>query len=131
MDASQYRRLRAIGPWVLAGIGAAIGAWGRWTIGQLIGWDGASIPWPTLIVNLVGAAIIGLAARRLVAGSALWNLLVTGVLGGFTTASTLAEETRYLISADRPLIGIVYLVITLGGGLLAVEVGSSLVRNNR
>ena len=47
----------------------------------------------------------------------------TGVLGGFTTFSTYAVDTRALLAAGRPTLAAAYLLGTLVLGLLAVVVG--------
>ena len=75
-------------------VGGAIGAIARWGVDEIVGTIGstpspASWPWATLIVNIVGCALIGLAARLLRRDSIAWDFAVTGVLGGFTTFSAL------------------------------------------
>lgn len=100
--------------------GAALGAAARWAVGELLATDG--FPWATLVVNLVGCALIGLAAVRLVRGSARWYLVVTGVLGGFTTASTFAVDTRRLLAEGRPAVALAYVALSVGGGLVATSV---------
>jgi fluoride exporter len=76
----------------LAGIQAAR-TFGAFTAGG--GW-----PWGTLIVNVSGCLVIGLAYRLLPVpddGPASARLLVmTGVLGGFTTFSTFSLEAAQL-----------------------------------
>ncbi|HBJ73875.1 MAG TPA: hypothetical protein DDY88_09330, partial [Actinobacteria bacterium] len=55
-------------------------------------------------------------------GSALWQpFIITGVLGGFTTFSTLAADV--VVHDDEPWLAIAYLVSTLLIGLLAVPLG--------
>ena len=44
----------------------------------------------------------------------------TGLLGGFTTFSTYAVDTRALLAAGRPAVAAAYLIGTLVLGLLAV-----------
>jgi len=56
---------------------------------------GANYPWGTLLVNIIGSALIGVAVGVEVSGSARL-LLVTGVLGGFTTFSAFSAETLML-----------------------------------
>ena len=116
-------------------IGGAIGAAARWGVADVVGRIGsapetASWPWATLIVNVVGCALIGLAARLLRRGSIAWDFTVTGVLGGFTTFSAFAVELNDLAEADRLPMAILYGAVTLVGGIAAtliahrpVEVG--------
>ena len=78
----------------------------------------------TFIVNVVGAFAIGVAYSwvRSRDGSALWQpFVITGMLGGFTTFSTLAADV--VIYDEQPLLVTAYLAGTLIIGLLAVPVG--------
>ena len=116
-------------------LGGAIGAIARWGVAEIVDTigsspTGASWPWATLIVNVVGCALIGLAARLLRRGSIAWDFTVTGVLGGFTTFSALAVELNDLAEADRLSMAVAYGAVTLVAGVGAtliahrpVEVG--------
>ena len=102
--------------------GGAIGATGRWSVAEIVETIGStpsapSWPWATLIVNVVGCALIGLAARRLPRASIAWDFAVTGVLGGFTTFSALAVELNDLAEADRLSMAIAYGAVTLVAGV--------------
>jgi len=108
---------------LLVAAGAAAGALARWQVAEWVGTDPGRLPWETVLVNLIGCLLIGLAAARLEPGSDRWLIGVTGVLGGFTTFSAFANETRSLLDADRTGIALAYLAITLVGGLVAVAAG--------
>lgn len=104
--------------------GGAIGASARWFVGWLIeATAGASAPgawpWPTLLVNLVGCALIGVAARSVERDSRSWAFVVTGVLGGFTTFSAFAVELNDMAEADRLPLAIGYGGVTLAAGVAA------------
>lgn len=101
--------------------GGAVGATARWAIGTTIDTSPGAWPWPTLVVNLVGCLLIGLAARRLRRGSIAWDVAVTGVLGGFTTMSALAVELNDMVDAERPGLAVLYAVVSLAGGVGAVS----------
>lgn len=78
---------------------------------------GPAFPWGTLAVNAIGSLVIGMMAGADVEGQARL-LLVTGVLGGFTTFSAFSLEATMLW--DRaPALSIAYVAasITLGGAL--------------
>jgi CrcB protein len=89
----------------------------------------SDLPLPTLLVNLVGALVLGAlleglarrgpdAGRRRVA-----RLLVgTGFCGGLTTYSTFAVEVD-LLMAGRPLAGVGYALLTVPLGLAAAAAG--------
>jgi CrcB protein len=108
-------------PFVLVAVGGALGASIRWGVGEVIERPPGSFPWATLLVNLVGCALIGLAARHLARGSDRWMLGVTGLLGGLTTYSTFAAETRELLDAGHGGLALAYVAISIVGGLGATE----------
>jgi len=119
-----FDRSTPFAPHVVAAVavGGAIGASGRWAVAQLAGEIGsphqpATWPWATLIVNVVGCALIGLAARRLHRFRTAWAFTVTGVLGGFTTFSALAVELNDLADADRLPLAALYAFVTLVAGV--------------
>jgi fluoride exporter len=99
-------------------IGAAIGAAVRWRIGEALTSDG--FPWATLLVNLLGCTALGWVAMRLQRGTVAWYFVVTGLLGGFTTASAFAAETRQLVDDGRSASATLYVVLSIVGGLAAV-----------
>lgn len=105
--------------------GGAIGASGRWAVGELVPVEPGAWPWATLLVNVAGALVIGAAARRLHLDSIAWAFVVTGVLGGFTTFSALAIELNDLVDAERLGAAIAYGAVTLGAGIGATLLGST------
>ena len=82
-------------------LGGAVGSGARYLVAVgAARWIGADFPWGTLIVNLVGAFLIGLVqylagAQTLSEESRL--LLSTGVMGGLTTYSAFSYETVRLV----------------------------------
>lgn len=128
--ATSRPRLRPVSslrsPLILAGVaaGGAAGALARYGISKAIRWDGVGFPWATFVTNVIGCLVIGALVVWLVERStaAPWvrPLLVTGVLGGFTTFSTFALELRDLLVGDRPVMALVYIGATLIVGIAAV-----------
>lgn len=108
---------------MVVGAGGALGALARWGIAEMVNVSADGFPWPTLIVNLVGCLLIGIAARRLAPATDTWFAGVTGAIGGFTTYSTFANEVRSLLDTDHTSLALVYVAVTIAGGLLAVEIG--------
>lgn len=100
-----------------AALGGALGATGRWAVGTLWTITPGAWPWSTLIVNVTGAFLIGLVARRTVVASLKWAFVVTGVLGGFTTFSAFAIELNGMVEADRTQLAVAYGAITLFAGV--------------
>ena len=108
-------------------LGGAIGASGRWAVAEVVdAVGGAQVagtwPWATLVANVVGCLLIGLAARTLAVGTVAWAFAVTGVLGGFTTFSTLAVELNDFADAERLPMAVLYGAVTLVAGIGATFV---------
>jgi CrcB protein len=103
-------------------VGGAFGATGRWGVGELVAGTAGGFPWATFVVNVVGCLLVGLATRRVVRGSDAWLGLVVGVLGGFTTFSAFAVETRALLDGGHGGTALVYVGASLVAGLVAVDV---------
>ena len=116
--------------WLAVAVGGALGALARWLVGEgvlAVAPSTTGFPWSTLLVNVVGCALIGLLAP-LVVGARPWvaGFLVTGFLGGFTTYSAFAEETFLLLDrGDLMGIGLAagYVVATIAATSLAVALG--------
>lgn len=83
-------------------------------------------PWDDLTVNLLGSLVIGVAAARMVRGTIGWAFAVTGVLGGFTTMSGFALAFNDLLRAGRTPAALVFLFVTMAGGVVALLVGEKL-----
>lgn len=93
---------------------------------------GHAFPYGTLLVNLLGSLLIGYLVVLLPdsgsQASTLRLLLVTGVLGGFTTYSAFSIETLTLLQEGQLLKAGLNIAITLAGCLLAVWTGFLLAR---
>ena len=116
---------------LLAGAGGAVGALARAGVAELIPRASGEFPWATLLVNVVGCLAIGAAARRITPISDLWRFGVTGVIGGFTTFSTFANETRDLLGQRNPITALVYIGASLAAGLVCVEFGFKAAKTRR
>lgn len=83
------------------GIGAALGAWLRWALALLLNARIESLPLGTLVANLGGGYLIGIAValfQDMPQLSPEWRLLlITGFLGGLTTFSTFSAEAVVLL----------------------------------
>jgi len=116
---------------LLVMLGGMVGTAGRLAIGLAVP-DAAGIPLATLLVNVLGALLIGvLAARpfdRLREREArlrerdMRACLGAGILGGFTTYSAFAVGSIELW-ADAPLAAVAYAALTLGLGIGAAVLG--------
>jgi fluoride exporter len=88
-------------------LGGSLGSLLRWWLGSHFNSAFPPIPPGTLIANLVGAYVIGLAVAFFATFSALapeWRLFViTGFCGGLTTFSTFSAEVVDLLQQRQPL----------------------------
>ncbi|MDO9485849.1 MAG: CrcB family protein [Actinomycetota bacterium] len=105
-------------------VGGVIGSLGRFSIAALMDHSQITALAATFTVNVLGAFAIGFAYPWIHSrhGSALWQpFVITGVLGGFTTFSTLAADV--VIHDGQAMLVAGYLALTLLIGLLAVPLG--------
>ncbi len=119
---------------LIIGAGGLVGAIMRYLVG---GWvDGAagnpSFPYGTLVVNVLGCAVIGLLAglaetRGILSAEARAFLLV-GLLGGFTTFSAFGFETITLVRDGALLTGLANVGVQVVLGLGAVWAGVSVAQ---
>lgn len=110
--------------------GGALGASARWLIADAAPVAAGTFPVTTLVVNVVGAFLLG-ALVAAVAGRGRWwlrPLLGTGVLGGFTTFSTFAVETDRLLAGGEAITATAYVAASLVLGVFAALAGEEAVR---
>ncbi|MBI1308435.1 MAG: fluoride efflux transporter CrcB [Proteobacteria bacterium] len=115
-------------------LGAGLGGLLRHlTVGAVVGATGQAFPYGTLTVNVVGAFVLGLIVS-------LWALhgepsataralVVTGLLGGFTTFSAFSLETVTLLERNQTGLAIAYITLSVAGSLLAMAAGLTLARH--
>ena len=118
---------------LLISLGAAVGANLRYMLSLWAArqW-GADFPYGTLVINVVGSFAIGVVMALLTTrftAADLWRpLLVTGLLGGFTTFSTFSYETSMLLISGSWLAAGLNTLASVGLGLVGVFLGAGLVR---
>jgi CrcB protein len=112
---------------LLVAAGGALGSVLRHLVALLmVAQLGAGFPWGTLTVNVAGSFAIGVLGGLDVQGE--WRLLlVTGLLGGFTTFSAFSLETGAL-AARSPWLAAAYVAASVGLGLAAFAVGWAVAR---
>ena len=118
---------------ILVAVGGAVGSVARHLVGVAsLRLFGSGFPYGTLIVNLVGAFVMGvfveLLARRFGGSTDLRLLIATGVLGGFTTFSSFALDTAVLWERGEVISSFGYVATTLVLGLAALFLGLGLAR---
>ena len=105
---------------VLISVGAALGAVLRWLLALALNGLFPAIPPGTLVANLIGGYLIGIAMETLSTpiglSPELRLLLITGFLGGLTTFSTFSGEVARLLEQGR---------LAMAGAEIAVHVVGS------
>ena len=124
--AYDYRELAAVF------VGGALGTLARTGLASLVVADPTHWPWPTFIVNIVGAFLVGYFTTRLLERLPLSSyrrpLLGTGICGGLTTFSTMQVETLKMIEHQHYGLAAGYTVASVTLGLLAVYLATAAVR---
>lgn len=113
--------------------GASCGAVLRWTLGSTFNHVWSVLPLGTLLANLIGGLLIGLAVPWFSQHSALapeWRLLIiTGFLGGLTTFSTFSAEVLQMLLEQKISHAITTAACHLFGSLALTALGFILVRS--
>jgi CrcB protein len=112
--------------------GGALGSLARYGISRWLPTVPGHFPWGTFLINLAGCFCIGV---LMVLITEMWSahpllrpFLGVGVLGGFTTFSTYANEVRGLLRPGLLPVAFGYLGGTMIGALLAAIGGIWLTR---
>lgn len=103
---------------LLIGVAGAFGAISRTMIGLVI-----KAPLATLTVNLIGAFLLCFLVagmiHKLSCDKSIQDAITTGFLGSFTTFSALSIETVLLFEEGPVLWGVLYVGVSLAGGIAA------------
>lgn len=124
--------------YLLVMLGAALGGLSRYLVGTAVlqrftaRFPENVFPLGTLVVNVSGCFLIGILMTLFVArvdpNPNLRLLLITGVLGGYTTFSSFAWESFEAIDKEQIWIGLANIVLSVVLGYLAVWCGSWIAR---
>lgn len=112
----------------LVALGGALGVGARFVVG---GWLtdrwGVGFPWHTFAINVGGAFFLGLLMSLSLERGAVspsWRLFLgTGILGGFTTFSTLSYESLALMAEGSMARGFANMFGSGAAGLAAAWLG--------
>jgi len=91
--------------------------------------SGSSLPWPTVLINVVGSLLLGLLTGAVLfhdAPAELLTVVGVGFCGGFTTFSTTSVDSVRLIVARRYGAACAIALGTLAITLVAVAAGLGL-----
>lgn len=119
-------------PLLQVAFGGALGAVMRYAL--MVGVArvfGAGFPLGTLLVNISGSFLMGVAMGFFAARSgSIWAmpLVTAGVLGGFTTFSAFSLDTVALWEQGRTVGALGYVLISVAGSILALVLGLAAMR---
>ena len=109
----------------LVAIAGAVGATARYGLDLSFSRDPHHVPWVTFVINVGGSFALGAVVAVLDAHphATLRPALTIGLLGAFTTFSTLSLETYRLLDRGHLAPAGAYAAGSFGAGLVAVTLG--------
>ncbi len=117
---------------IVVGAGGFMGAVCRYLIGMIPLKEGCVFPIKTLMINIVGSFLIGIVAALAMKTDFLDSrtvlFLKVGICGGFTTFSSFVLETTDLMKDGKMHLAVIYTVLSVTLGVLAVFAGQGIVR---
>ena len=116
---------------IVVGAGGFIGAVCRYLIGMIPLKEGCTYPIKTFMINIAGSFLIGIIAALAIKTDSLDSrtvlFLKVGICGGFTTFSSFALETTDLMKNGKMHLAVIYTVLSVTLGVLAVFAGQGIV----
>jgi len=120
---------------MLVGLGGGLGSLLRWWVGRMVGerYHG-NFPLGTFLINVSGAFAMGYLSVlfnvgwRLRHGTAVNAGVLTGVLGGYTTFSSMQLDAVKLTGTSGSLSAGFYLLLSVALGQVAAWLGGALAR---
>ena len=114
------------------GAGAALGAWCRWGLGIALNSLLPNFPLGTLLVNLGGGLLMGIAIGLIGLGSldnpGMRLFITTGFLGGLTTFSAFTGESLSLLYKQEYILAAVHACSHGFGALLMAAIGLAFIQ---
>lgn len=111
---------------IYVAVGGALGTLARFGLGTLAAREDSVLPWPTLIVNVIGSYALGFLLSLPAEGElqALLRLgLGVGFCGAFTTFSTFSHESLRLLQQGHTARAAMYIVASVLLSLTAIATG--------
>ena len=104
-------------------VGSALGGVSRFALGAwILERYGATLPWGTLAINILGSGLIGLFATA-VKPTPWRQFVMVGVCGGFTTFSSFSLETLTLLHDGHSGRALLYVALSVLVCLASVWLG--------
>src|SRR5690606_31573818 len=105
----------AMNPYLLVGIGGALGAVARFAIGNAVGALPNGFPVSTFLINIVGSVAMGVLVGILAKTTPQYQneirlFVAVGLFGGFTTFSSFSLDAITLIERGDFLLATLYVV---------------------
>jgi CrcB protein len=111
---------------LLVGGAGLLGVLARYGISS--GFHGATLPWVTVAINVLGSFLLGLLVVQHGLSQEARTALGVGFLGGFTTFSTFTVQAVLDVDAGRPGTAFAYVGVSLALGFAAAAAGFYLGR---
>ena len=116
-------------------VGGALGTLLRAALSEAFPHSGTEWPWPTFVVNVIAAFLLGYFVTRLQERLPLSSyrrpLLGTGLCGGLSTFSTMQVELLKMIDDGAYWLALGYAVASVAAGYIAIHVATAAVRRVR
>ena len=117
---------------IFVGLGGFVGSVLRYLVSLIPLRHESGFPLLTLGINVLGAFVLGvimaLAGREVPLDPRTLLFLKVGICGGFTTFSTFALEAQGLLSGGKPLVAILYMLLSVVLCVAAVYSASVIIR---
>ena len=108
-------------------VGGGLGSVCRYLISEIVFFKKFNFPYPTLVTNLIGCLLIGLALgwsiKNSNSDSSLVIMVTIGFCGGFTTFSSFSQESLVLINNSHYNYLFFYVLSSVLIGILSVFLG--------
>jgi CrcB protein len=123
---------RLLGLALATALGSGLGAVARFLLA--LGLTGDGLPWATLLANVAGSFLIGLAAEQstrpghVMADPFVRQFVMVGFCGGFTTFSLFSLEALLLVRAGVFELAALYVALSLALWLAGAWAGMTLGR---